>query len=319
VELIRSQIAPGASDNELRLFTAQCARTGLDPFTRQIFAIMRKTWNKETNGYDMKMSIQVSIDGFRLIASRTGNYAGQLGPFWCGADGVWKDVWLENTPPVASKVGVLHKEFKEPLWAVARFEAYAQRFKGNLSDMWSKFGDVMVAKCAEALALRKAFPNDLSGLYTDDEMQQAKPTEGNTTDGQYKEHAQNQSTERRPLIAVASSVETVKHLDEANSGYEPQGVHVPASGQPGNGTDFGGTVDRKTGDSGSATGYVIPFGQYKDKTLDQVPLAELAEYVPYCERNATEQAQKEGRPIRPQMAKFLSEANAFLQANFIFK
>lgn len=163
-DLLRRSLCPEASNDELALFLRVCERTQLDPFAKQIYAIMRY---KKDAGRKV-LTPQVAVDGFRLVAQRTGEYEGQVGPLWCGPDGTWRDIWLEKKPPSAAKVGVWRKGFKEPIIAVATWDAYQQG-----GPMWDKMGPLMLGKCAESLALRRAFPMELSGLYTNEEMAQA--------------------------------------------------------------------------------------------------------------------------------------------------
>jgi phage recombination protein Bet len=154
VDLIRKQIAPKANENELKLFLYQCKRTGLDPLARQIYCI-------PIGG---RMTIQTSIDGFRVVAERSGFYAGQDEPIF---DEDEKGN-IKSCKVTVYKFSPNGQRYPASV-GVAYWSEYAQN-----SPMWNKMKHTMISKCAEALALRKAFPQDLSGLYTTDEMQQAQ-------------------------------------------------------------------------------------------------------------------------------------------------
>lgn len=153
------------TDLEFQLFIEMASRRQLDPFCKQIYAIVREG---ERGG--RTVTFQTAIDGFRVIAERTGRYEGQSGPFWADANGRWHRAWLWDEAPAAARVGVHKRGFREVLWGVARFASYAQTGGAGL---WLKMPDNQLAKCAEALALRKAFPEDLGGIYVDVEMDQA--------------------------------------------------------------------------------------------------------------------------------------------------
>lgn len=208
MELLKSTLAPGQrlTDAELGLYAEVCRRTGLDPFRKQIYAIKRR--DRKSN--EDRVTHQTGIDGFRAIAVRSGQYEGMVGPFWCGDDGVWKDVWLSNAPPAAAKVGVYRKGCRDAIWAVARYGAYKQD-----SYMWSNMGDNQLAKCAEALAIRRAFPEDASGLYSDTEMDQADRDERPVIDHAAGRRAEEESNLRESaMVACRDEIESATSIEQ---------------------------------------------------------------------------------------------------------
>lgn len=159
------------SQAELTLFALTAKRLGLDPFAKQIYSIKRK---RRDGTYSQ--AIQVSIDGFRSIADRTGQYAGQDEPSYGPTIGKGAD-----SHPEFATVRVLKLIGGQIVGTAST--AYWDEFAvtGYGGEMWKRMPHVMLAKCAEAQALRKAFPTQLSGVYSDEEMDQAdRPTSQRT-------------------------------------------------------------------------------------------------------------------------------------------
>lgn len=162
LDLLKRTICKDATDDEFALFMGAVKRTGFDPFLRQIHAVKR--WDNRENRY--VMAIQVGIDGFRLTAERSGKYAGS-------DDAIFDD---EKEPARATvTVWKLLDGQRCAFTATARWDEYYPGDKQGF--MWKAKPCVMLGKCAEAQALRKAFPAELSGLYAPEELE-LKPKAG---------------------------------------------------------------------------------------------------------------------------------------------
>src|SRR5579864_1950617 len=158
IELIKRTVCEGASDLELQLFLYQCNKSGLDPLAKQIYFVKRKG----------RGTIQTGIDGYRAIADATGQYAGN------------DDYEYGYTPDerVVSATATVYKIVSGQRCAFTATARWDEYYPGKEQGWaWDKMPHVMLGKCAESLALRKAFPKQLSGMYTTEEMAQANGTE----------------------------------------------------------------------------------------------------------------------------------------------
>jgi phage recombination protein Bet len=169
--ILAETVAKGCDQNELAFFLNVCKIKRLDPFTGQVHCVKR--WDRDMGRE--KMAIQVGIDGFRVIAARSNELAGISEPEF--------DTEEESHPNWAHVVVYRYGRENEkiPYAAKARYSEYVQTKKdGTPNHMWANKPYIMLGKCAEALALRKAFPDELSGMYSDEEMAQADSESGVT-------------------------------------------------------------------------------------------------------------------------------------------
>ncbi len=168
---LKAQIAPKATPVQFGYFMEFCGAHGFNPFTKQAYCIVRTGKDGPT------ATIQIGIDGYRMMAERSELYEGQTEPEWCGKDGNWRDIWTEDDPPFAARVGIYRAGWREPVYGVAKYKEFVQiepvyegygesrRKTGERpNEMWRKMPANQLAKCAEAQALRKAFPQVLTQM-----------------------------------------------------------------------------------------------------------------------------------------------------------
>lgn len=174
----------GAPEHEIERFLRICERTGLDPFTRQIYGNVQR--KKENDVWVPTLVIITSIDGLRAISESSGKYRGQTKPEWyyLNEENVlgWHDVFIpkrdgKGNPislPEACRVGIHKENFVEPCYGVANFDSFAAWYKdGNdwvLNKFWKQMPEHMIAKVAEAAGHRKAFPLLMGQLYIEEEV-----------------------------------------------------------------------------------------------------------------------------------------------------
>lgn len=151
INTLKQTVTKGASDAELAMFIEMCRATQLNPFKKEIWFIKAKD----------QVQMMTGINGFYAIANSHPQYDGTV------IDYVEQDGNLQKV--VAH---VYRKDRKYPSTAEAYLTEYQKPY-GN----WKIMPRVMLAKCAESMALRKAFPQELNGLYTQEEVPQEETIE----------------------------------------------------------------------------------------------------------------------------------------------
>lgn len=179
LKIIKDSVAPGLTSDEFDLFIEQCRAYALNPVRKQIYAVPYNTRVKENGQWVAKRSITliVGIEGLRSIAHRTGNYRPDEEPAVLDFDEAAKGA--ENPLGIIKATARIfiyrHGEWF-PVKDEAYWDEYAQTFfdkdekVNKAKGQWAKMGRIMIAKCAEAKALRKAFPEDIGALYEAAEM-----------------------------------------------------------------------------------------------------------------------------------------------------
>jgi len=182
IETVKRSIFIGSTDDELKLFIHKCLTVGVHPLDKLLTPIKYNTKNGPV------VSFISSIDLFRSKAEDSGKYDGQDEPLWEYDDG-------EDEPPTKCTVKVYKKDIGRPFVGVAHIKEFIPDNQ-NKRQFWDKMPNVMLAKCAEAQAFRKAFPQELNKLYVEEEMYNAISKAGGGGGGSTKPEITQQTTEK---------------------------------------------------------------------------------------------------------------------------
>lgn len=161
-QIILDTCCGGAPAHEAAALIAIAEARGLNPILGECYFVKRY----DSQAKKDKWAVQASIDSLRIKAEQTGLYAGQDEPEY------------EHNPEglvVLARVRVWRRDWPRPAVGVARWDEYVQTTReGNPTRFWAQMPHNQLAKCAEALGLRKAFPAVLAKIYVAEEMGQAE-------------------------------------------------------------------------------------------------------------------------------------------------
>ena len=214
IELIKRTIAKGASDDELKLFIQVCKGAQLNPFLKQVHLVPR--WDSK-DGKEVR-AIQVSIDGFRSIAESSGAYAGNDDPIYEGEHEIEYGPKERNKVVAPNSATVtVYKIVCGNRYAFTATARWAEYYPGErIGFQWHVRPYLMLGKCAEALALRKAFPKLLSGMYAQEEMDRTS----------VEDESQKAQKGFEKLMEVIGK-STLKELEEYKSKMEKSDKYTP--------------------------------------------------------------------------------------------
>ena len=309
IRLLGETVAKGCDQNELAFFLHVAKLKRLDPFTGQIHVVKR--WDSALG--KEKMTVQVGIDGFRVIASRTDDLA--------GIDDAEYDTDVDEHPNVATVTVYRYGRNDEriPYKATARWTEYAQTKKdGNLGPMWKKLPYLMLGKCAEALALRKAFPDELSGMYTNEEMDQAENETPATHGGKKQVTQPTRASEKKPdaqpqgqqqTTQAATGEKEISGIIESAKQAKSGSLWIMVKGEP-----LAIAVDEKNIDVDMVSGNFIKLrgvNKHNDKLkTDQNPNGQFWSLVGLIELQKVQEGevtQAEEKKLAPDAAKAADE------------
>ncbi len=180
INVLRASLYPGADIDSVKMVINYCVASGLDPFQKPVHIVpmYAATGRKDSAGKDIKAMRDVVMPGiglYRTQASRSGQYAGVTEPEFgedvtenLGGLNVIYPKWCKVIVKRQMENGAIVEFAAKELWK----ENYATKSKDSATpnSMWFKRPYGQIAKCAEAQALRKAFP-EIGSQPTADEME----------------------------------------------------------------------------------------------------------------------------------------------------
>lgn len=227
IKLIKDMFVKGASDDQFNLFVEVCRSTGLDPFRREIYGIIREVYNKDTKSKEPQLTIVVGIDGFRRRSDETGTYMPDDKPPVIEFD---PDAVSDLNPKGIVSCTVTLKKFHAPsnMWMPVPATVYWDEYvptktiwedkkptdkKEIGNPKWRESPVVMISKCAEAAAHRKGWPAVHAGLYEPTEMDAASMSATDVLDVEAREKREVATRSRDSITFQFGAGTPLEHIE----------------------------------------------------------------------------------------------------------